>query len=69
MSKVKIIEYSYSSSLKKYSVRTKGIILEGRGVVQHHAENEGKPYNVYAVSRSAFERFSAEHPQMTLLID
>lgn len=63
------IEFSYSSILKKHTIRTKGITIAGRGVVQHHAESDGKPYNIYAVTRSAFERISAEHPQMTLMSD
>jgi len=63
------IEFSYSSSLKKHTIRTKGITIAGRGVVQHHDESDGKPYSVYAVTPSAFERISAEHPQMTLMDD
>ena len=63
------IEFSYSSFLKKHTIRTKGVALTGRGVVQHHAENDGKPYSVYSVTPSAFERISAEYPQMTLMSD
>lgn len=63
------IEFDYSSVLKKHTIRTKGITLAGRGVTQHHAECDGKPYNVYAVTKSAFERISAEHPDMTLAKD
>ena len=63
------IEFSYSSILKKHTIRTKGIVLAGRGVIQHHAESENKPYNVYAVTQSAFQRISAEHPKMTLAKD
>lgn len=63
------IEFDYSSILKKHTIRTKGITLAGRGVVQHHAESDGKPYNVYAVTQSAFERISKDHPHMTLAKD
>lgn len=63
------IEYTYSSVLKKFVIRTTGIELAGRGVTRHHDEWDGKPFNVYAVTQAAFERVSAEHPQMVLMND
>lgn len=63
------IEHGYSSSLRKHTVRTKGILLAGRGIVQHHSEKDGKPYNVYSLTPAAFERVSADYPQMTLSND
>lgn len=63
------IEYSYSSVLGKHVVRTRGITLTGRGVTQHHADSDSKPYNVYAVTQAAFERISAYHPQISLMSD
>lgn len=50
-------------------VRTRGITLTGRGVTQHHAEADRKPYNVYAVTQAAFERISADHLQLCLMSD
>ena len=63
------IEYSYSSVLGKHVVRTQGITLTGRGVTQHHAETDSKPYNVYAVTQAAFKRLPADHPQIGLMND
>lgn len=63
------IEYSYSSVLGKHVLRTRGITLTGRGVTQHHAQADSKPYNVYAVTQAAFERISADHPQIGLMSD
>jgi predicted ArsR family transcriptional regulator len=62
------IEYDYSSSLRKHTVRTRGVVIGGRGVVQHHAQQDGKPYNVYSLTRAAFERVSAQYPNMTLAL-
>lgn len=63
------IEYSYSGMLKKCTVRTRGIILAGRGITQHQREQDGKPFNVYALTQAAFDRVLSEHPQMVLMTD
>lgn len=57
-----MIEFSYSAILKKHTVRTKSIEIKGRGVKQHHSQKEGKPFNVYSLSRSAFAKLREEHP-------
>lgn len=59
------IEYTYSSIRRRHVVRTAGFTLAGRGIIEEHSQAEGKPFNVYTLTRTAFERVSAAHPQMT----
>lgn len=57
-----MIEFCYSAVLKKHTVRTKGIEINGRGVKQHHSQKDGKPFNIYSLSKAAFAKFREEYP-------
>ena len=61
-----LIESSYSSILGKHTVRTKGIELKGRGIKQHHNQQDTGLYNVYSLTRKAFESVSNKYPDMKL---
>ncbi len=63
-----LIEYYYSGCLHKFSVRTQGILLEGRGIKVHHEEKDGKPFNVYTVTKKAFEKLEVEYSEQLKLI-
>lgn len=60
-----IIEFTYSSILKKHTIRTKGIDLIGRGIKQHQSEKETCLYNVYSLTKAAFSKVSGNYSEMT----
>lgn len=46
-----------------YSVRTKGIEVQGWGVTRHHSEMDG-PYNVYGVKPDRLDQLRQQYPNM-----
>jgi len=58
------IEFSYSSIIKKHTIRTKGIELNGRGIKQHQKEKETGLYNVYSLTKAAFKKVSRDYNEM-----
>jgi len=65
MNELQSIEFSYSSILKKFTVRTKGIELKGVGINQIHSEKNTGFYNVYSLTRRAFEKVSSQYKMST----
>lgn len=57
-----MIQFSYSSILKKHTVRTTTVELSGRGVKQHHSQKDGAAFNVYSLSKAAFTKFREAYP-------
>lgn len=61
MNELQNIEFSYSSIIKKFTVRTKGIELKGAGIIKHHSEKDTGLYSVYSLTRKAFEKISSQY--------
>lgn len=62
------IEFTYSPIIGgKFVVRTKGVEIKGVGIKQHHSEKETGRYNVYSLTKNAFSKIRASHPEMTIM--
>jgi len=62
------IEFTYSPVIGgKFVVRTKGMEIKGAGIKQHHSEKETGLFNVYSLTKNAFRKFSASHPEMQMM--
>jgi len=55
-----LIEKSFSSINQKHVIRTKGIELTGQGIKQHHSESTKGLYNVYTLTKKAFEKVNTQ---------
>ena len=65
MNKSQSIEFTYSSILKKFTVRAKGIELKGVGISQIHREKDTGLYNVYSLTKRAFDKVSTQYKMST----
>ena len=63
------IEFDKSAIMKKYTIRTKGIILNGRGIKNHHLESKSNKYNVYSLTDNAFKKVYNKYENIIKLMD
>jgi|GEM_PF-6538652 len=56
-----LIEYYFSTIIKKYVVRTKKIKLTGVGITRQHSEDTTGKYNTYSLTKKAFDKVFAQY--------